>query len=200
MSWSPLSPSSGNRSAVEQRAELVRLALDLVSLDEMVEPSDRDRRRAVERAEQGSGHGGVRVGVAAEANDAWGALLKAERLARHLQCDPGGEEREPLVWAVDLARPAGLADHELELLATLAVRQDREDVQNGGIRRCPSNQPGDGQRHRKACRLTAPIPGGEAAQRRRLVEEPIRLVHPDDAEGRAVHDGPVPRADLRPSP
>src|SRR3954454_13925104 len=106
MPWSPLSPASGNRSAGEQRAELRRLALDLVSLDEMAEPSDRHRRRAVERAEQGSGHGGVRVGVPAEANDVSEAVLEAERLARHLQCDPGGEERESLVWAVDLARPA----------------------------------------------------------------------------------------------
>src|SRR4051812_31880341 len=104
-----------------------------MALGQMLQPSGRDRADPVRGAEQRPGDRGVRVGIAAEADHVPKTFLEAELFTGDLEGDPDGEQREPLVRTIDLTRPASLAHEELELLGALAVRQDREAVQNGGI-------------------------------------------------------------------
>ena len=78
--------------------------------------------------QQRSGHGPVRVRVAAQRDDAAEPLLEARRLGRHLQPDPRREQRESHVGPVDPTGPTRLDDEVLELLAALAVEHRRHGV------------------------------------------------------------------------
>ena len=62
------------------------------------------------------GNRAVRVRVAAARDHVAEPLLEARRLGRHLQPDPGREQREPHVGPVDPTGPTRLHDEVLELL------------------------------------------------------------------------------------
>jgi hypothetical protein len=65
----PRSNPEGRRpgsAGLGQRDEWLGLGADRVGVEEAFEPRGRQSLRAVAGAEQGAGHGGVRVGVAAE--------------------------------------------------------------------------------------------------------------------------------------
>ena len=86
----------------------------------------------------------------AQAHHVTQSFLEAPPLAHHLQRQPRGEQREAHVGAVQRAGPAGLLHQELQLLASFALGDVRDGVDDRARVDLAPHERGGGARHGEA--------------------------------------------------
>ena len=151
--------------------ERLGFRFDRQAIHQLLQPGARQRCPAVKGPEQRTRHGRVRVRVAAERHDVpQSPSSKRHALGRHLEPDPGGEQREAHVGSVDRSRSTRLRDEVLELLSSLPVEHRPHRVLDRLPCASPRTSAAVGERHRQARGAAPLVPVRDRGERRRLLE------------------------------